>query len=308
MVPQPLAEVFGYPIGNRSEDANRHLKDKLCPFGNHSPNCTKDSIERPLGVCSVLHGGGAVITCPVRFREGGKIVSDAADFFFPDREVNDRSYTSVREIRLLDADGKSAGNIDVVLIEYDRRGRITGFGALEVQAVYISGNVRNPFEHFMGHRNDEHFVMEWPRRAGYPSPDYLSSSRKRLVPQLLYKGGILKTWQKKQAVAIQRSFFKTLPSFPILTGADVTKADIVWLLYDLELNTATNRYTLQLKEKVYSEFEPALHQIITPRVGPMERFVSVLQERLDTEVIKLDGDNPPDAPNLRDILDTGSEG
>jgi hypothetical protein len=165
-----------------------------------------------------LHGGAAVITCPVRFREGGKIVSDAADFFFPDREANDRSYTSVREIRLLDADGKSAGNIDVVLIEYDRRGRITDFGALEVQAVYISGNVRNPFEHFMGHRNDEHFVMEWPRRVGYPAPDYLSSSRKCLVPQLLYKGDILKTWRKKQAVAIQRDFFKTLPPFP-MSGA-----------------------------------------------------------------------------------------
>lgn len=214
----------------------------------------------------------------------------------------------MREIRLLDADGKSAGNIDVVLIEYDRRGRITDFGALEVQAVYISGNVRNPFEHFMGHRNDAHFVMEWPRRVGYPSPDYLSSSRKRLVPQLLYKGGILRTWQKRQAVAIQHNFFKTLPPFPMLTGADVAKADIVWLLYDLALDPATHRYTLQLKEKVYSEFEPALHQISTPRVGPMERFVSVLQERLDTAVIRSDGDNPPDAQNLLDVLDTGAEG
>jgi hypothetical protein len=29
MATQPLAEVFGYPIDNRSDDAKRHLKDTL---------------------------------------------------------------------------------------------------------------------------------------------------------------------------------------------------------------------------------------------------------------------------------------
>lgn len=97
---------------------------------------------------------------------------------------------ALSEIRLNDAEGKSAGNIDVVLVEYDRERRITNFGALEVQAVYISGNVRNPFAHYMARRDDPGFVIDWAGRAGFPSPDYLSS-RKRLVPQLLYKGGIL---------------------------------------------------------------------------------------------------------------------
>ncbi|WP_414370691.1 NotI family restriction endonuclease [Synechococcus sp. H60.4] len=41
--------------------------------------------------------------------------------------------------------------------------------------------------------------------------NYLSSSRKRLVPQLVYKGGILRSWRKKIAVALNRSFFAALP-------------------------------------------------------------------------------------------------
>ena len=53
------------------------------------------------------------------------------------------------EVRLDDKNGKSAGNIDLVLVAYDSNGRILDFGALEVQAVYISRNVRKPFEHYM---------------------------------------------------------------------------------------------------------------------------------------------------------------
>jgi len=35
----------------------------------------------------------------------------------------------------------------VVLVAYDDAGKVVDFGALEIQAVYISGNVREPFEY-----------------------------------------------------------------------------------------------------------------------------------------------------------------
>ena len=44
-------------------------------------------------------------------------------------------------------------------------------------------------------------IMDWSKQANYPHADYLSSSRKRLAPQLIFKGGILKSWKKKTAVA-----------------------------------------------------------------------------------------------------------
>jgi len=47
-------------------------------------------------------------------------------------------------VRLEDSTGKSAGSIDVVLLSYDAVGRIIDNGSLEVQAVYISGNVSTP--------------------------------------------------------------------------------------------------------------------------------------------------------------------
>jgi Restriction endonuclease NotI len=145
MPKHPLAEVFGFPTNNSSADAARYRKNRLCPFNNRVPSCTKDRAENPLGVCSVYDNDAIAITCPVRFRQDWLIAEDAAAFFFPAGV----SWTSLTEIRINDKNGRSAGNIDVVLVAYDDRGRIVDFGSLEVQAVYISGNVRKAFEYYM---------------------------------------------------------------------------------------------------------------------------------------------------------------
>jgi hypothetical protein len=145
---QPLAEVFGFTVDDFSEQAQRYRKYKLCPFNNREPNCTKDKANAPLGVCSIFHqtsrGAEAVITCPIRFRQEWIIAQDAATFFFGESV----SWTSLSEVQLKDRHGQSAGNIDLALVAYDDQGKIIDFGSLEVQAVYISGNVRNAFEHY----------------------------------------------------------------------------------------------------------------------------------------------------------------
>ena len=244
----PLVEVFGYPIDNDSDKARRYRTKRLCPFNNKVPNCTKDKANNPLGVCSVNHGNNSVITCPTRFREDWIIIENAANFAFGDKS----NWTSLSEIKLVDKNGQSAGNIDFVLVAYDESGQLTDFASLEVQGVYISGNLRNPFESFIT-KPTKDFV--WPTGYNYPKPDYLSSSRKRLIPQMLYKGGIFKSWEKKQTVALQKSFYETLPKLPETTE---DKADIAWFLYDLALDKKSNQYNLVLSKTIYTEFEPAL--------------------------------------------------
>lgn len=277
----PLAEVFGFQPTDKTNLATRHRTKRLCPFNNKVPNCTKDKAQNPLGVCSVFDGDEIAITCPVRFRQDWLIADDAADFFFE----SGAKWTTLTEVRLKDADGGSAGNIDVVLCAYDKAGKVYDFGALEVQAVYISGNVRNPFEHFMDdptNRGD----MDWTKEANYPRPDYLSSSRKRLAPQLIFKGGILNAWNKKSAVALNTGFFRTLPKLPEVPKAE---ADIAWLVYDLKLSSKPGeQHQLFLERTVYTKFEPALFQITRSRPGRMEDFVRELQSKVDEKL-----DNPP---------------
>ena len=99
--------------------------------------------------------------------------------------------------------------------------------------------------------------------------DYLSSSRKRLVPQMLYKGTIFQAWKKKQSVALHRSFYDTLPELPEVAQSE---ADIAWLTYDLEFRQEQNRYQLVLHETIYTRFGSALQEITTPEAGPIEDF------------------------------------
>lgn len=288
MARQPLGEVFGFPINNMTAVADRHRRARLCPFNNRVPSCTKDKANDPLGVCSVIDKGEAVITCPVRFRQDWVIATDAANFFFPESK-----WTTLTEVRLKDKNGKSAGNVDVMLVSYDSNGKITDFGALEVQAVYITGNIRNPFEHYMEDPKSR-AAMNWNGRPNYPGPDYLSSSRKRLAPQLIYKGGIFHAWKKKIAVALNRGFFNTLPP---LKEVSRSNAEMAWIVYDLILNSKQNRFELRTWKTVYTTFDESLDQITKSEAGNMRDFIIYLQEKVDEKL-----EASPDNKTIDELL------
>ncbi|BCU07289.1 NotI family restriction endonuclease [Allochromatium tepidum] len=282
-----MAEVFGHSPDDFSERAQRFRRNKLCPFNNKVPSCTKDKAKDPLGVCSIHTKDGPVITCPIRFREDWRIADDAAAFFFSD----EASWTSLTEVRLPDRDGKSAGNIDLVLVAYDQAGKVYDFGSLEIQAVYISGNVRDPFARYMSDCRN-HADMDWSREPNYPRPDFLSSSRKRLAPQLLFKGSILHNWKKKMAVAIDRQFFNTLPN---LQSSDRNEAEVAWLIYDLVFDQDASRYVLRQTEIVYTLFSDALTRITLPNVGCIDDFMRRLQEKVDEKL---------ESPPTNAVIDT----
>ncbi|WP_180970098.1 NotI family restriction endonuclease [Deinococcus planocerae] len=155
---------------------------------------------------------------------------------------------------------KSAGNIDYVLAHIDtaiKNSRhlsdhhLNAYAALEVQAVYISGNVRNPFEAYMGR-------AAWDG-TNPPRPDWLSSSRKRLVPQLAWKGSVLHAWRKPIAVCVQAAFWDTMPYLRNVTTGDPASAafrELAWVIVDLERRGRV--YLLQHVQTLHSEFDRAL--------------------------------------------------
>lgn len=282
----PMAEIFGFPPENIDKRASYYRENRLCPFFNRFPNCTKDKADDPLGVCSINHQGSKIITCPSRFREDWMILRNAAAFVWP----KGTKWTSLPEIRLTDANGQSAGNIDYVLVSYDTDGKILDFASIEVQGVYISGNLRNSFKEYMTNPSPD---FSWNGK-NYPHPDYLSSSRKRLIPQMLYKGGIFKAWGKKQCVVIQKSFFETLPSLPQVSKE---QADIAWFLYDLDYCKTDNQNHLVLKDIIYTEFKAALDKVIYTNPGKMSDFVNQLQGKLEERKVC-----PPETLSVFELL------
>jgi hypothetical protein len=133
-----------------------------------------------------------------------------------------------------------------VIAALDDKDEIVDFGAVEVQAVYISGNVSKVFQEYM--KNPAaNYAIDWPSK-NYPNPDYLSSSRKRLAPQLIYKGGILHKWGKKMVVVVHQGFFDQLPR---LKQVRESNAEIAWMIYDFQHDKANNRYMLERKDVKY---------------------------------------------------------
>ena len=285
----PLAEVFGYPTDNFSAEAEHCREGRLCPFkekrkSGELQRCNKDKKDDPLGVCSVFNAGGErVITCPVRLQQEWLIARDAAGFFFPaDVEVE-----RVTEVRLTDQDERAVGSIDVVLLSSDAQGHVTDYGSLEVQAVYISGNIRRAFEHYMEDPAGRH-DMDWRGQPNPPRPDFLSSSRKRLAPQLLSKGGILSSWGRKMAVALDTRFYSTLPA---LEEVDKAEADIAWFVYDLVPDAAQNLNVLTLDKTVYTKFEAALLAITHFEAGNETRFIQRISAKAEKARKAKDGDD-----------------
>ncbi|MCC6147259.1 MAG: hypothetical protein IT308_06790 [Anaerolineaceae bacterium] len=269
----PLCEVFGYPFNNVSRKAEEDRSQTLCPFHNKFPKCTKDKANNPLGVCSTFEYGNPIIICPVRFRQDWRILSDVSSFLVPG--ITDYKY--VTEVRMKDGEGNEVGNVDAVLVDY-KDGEVVDFGALEIQAVYISGNIRNPFEHYMA--NPFKAMNETWSGANPPRPDWLSSV-KRLVRQLTVKGVILQAWKKKMAIAVQTHFYREhLPALKNIKIVSPDESDLCWYLYDLFLDKEKNEYNLMLVEQVYTKFIDALERFSTLQAGDINQFTNVIKERI----------------------------
>jgi hypothetical protein len=125
----------------------------------------------------------------------------------------------------------------------------------------------------------------------HAQPDYLSSSRKRLAPQLLFKGGIINSWGKKMAVALDHNFYSTLPALPEVPRAE---AEMAWLIYMLRLDETGQRYMLELHKTVYTKFLPSLQKITVAKPGSVSVFISHLQSKLDEKLV-----NPPDTGTIQ---------
>lgn len=190
------------------------------------------------------------------------------------------AWTPLKEIRLKDKAGSSAGNIDIVLVAHDKNGKIFDFGTIEIQSVYVSGNIRKPFETFIKNPKKNE-LMDWSKEKNYPRPDYLSSSRKRLVPQLIYKGHILKSWGKRQVVVIDKSFYETIP---IKNTSDKHSADLCWLVYEQSLSKKLDRFKISLFKKIYERFDDCIERITKPKIGSESDFIFNLEKKLSKEM------------------------
>lgn len=254
----PLNEVLGFPTDNHSEEAVRHREGKLCRFSDYLTECNKTNAGQVIGTCSNQHKGDEYIVCPHRMEEDNLLFEDAA----AEALGEDTDYGVLKEVRLQYEDGGSVGDIDFIVVDA-AQGEIQDFASLEVQTVYTSGNSSRPVNHYLENPEEREY-FDWRAKVdeindddsqgntSYVSPDWKSSHRKRLVPQVLQKGRILNEWNVTQVIATQNSLFNDLGKE--FQEVEPDQSDLIWLLYDIELDENQNIYNLALERVVHSTF------------------------------------------------------
>lgn len=242
-----IGEVFGH---DTALAASRHKQNlHPCPFRDNE--CAKGNKRNPLGICSLTDGSTGTVVCPVRFLENQTMFRDAARIAFGQGAV----CVAVPEVRVLEVlrDGRrrKIGKVDYLLAKI-LDGEAIDFAALEVQAVYISGeSIRPAFDHYLatGQLSD----------ASRRRPDFRSSAQKRLMPQLALKVPIFRRWGKRFFVATDSTFFAELPPMRPQTSGN---AEVTWLAYRFE-RQLHGGYLMQHPQVVHSlwdDVETALRE------------------------------------------------
>lgn len=260
-----------------------------CPFRSTSEiivPCTKEG-----GVCTLrlyelnhesnsvapVQGqkGELVTTCPHRFQELGIIYQWIGQTLLgherPVVVAEVGFLEQVGEEKLEDASSEDVGRIDSVLV-HPNLGQLS-WCALEVQAVYFSGNtMRREFEEL---RVESLLGLPFP--SAHRRPDFRSSGPKRLMPQLQIKVPTLRRWGKKMAVLVDRPFFDSLGKMEDVK--DVSNCDIAWFV--VRYDESGGKATLTPNFVKLTTLENAVEGLTGGSPVTLTQFEARMREKLD---------------------------
>lgn len=300
-----IGEWFGFNLTQLPGDERRRIarevlkpkKDRApqpCPFQarKHNAVCSKDG-----GVCSLRlyayeahpDNGRAVgvpvagkqgdlrATCPYRFHDDLDVFKWVGETILDDPDP-----LLVGEVGFLEAGastdsegGDDVGRIDMVLVSSKTpKESPMAWAALEIQAVYFSGNaMKGEFEAY----NDD--SVDWVIfPAGRRRPDYRSSGPKRLMPQLQIKVPTLRRWGKKMAVVVDRAFFDSIGEMDNVP--DISNADIAWFIVRFE-EVEGQPYTKIVRDEVrYTTLERSVEGLTGGKPVPLPVFEGRITDKI----------------------------
>lgn len=300
-----IGEWYGYNLTQlsgeeRQQLAAETLKPKkertpqLCPFQARKQGavCSKEGgvcslrlysyaphpeTGRAMGVPVEGKQGDLRATCPYRFHEELDVFKWVGETILGDPDP-----LLVGEVGFLEAGattdnegGDDVGRIDMVLVSTKtQQGAPMAWAALEIQAVYFSGNaMKGEFEAF----NDA--AVDWVVfPAGRRRPDYRSSGPKRLMPQLQIKVPTLRRWGKKMAVVVDRAFFDSIGEMDNVP--DISNADIAWFIVRFEEVEGQNRTRIVRDEVRYTTLERSVEGLTGGKPVPLPTFEGRINEKL----------------------------
>lgn len=247
MAAYKILEVFGYPTSLVTDEATKIRTEKWCRF--LGKKCNKDKEANPLGACTIYSDSERVTVCPSRFLENDLIFRAVGKEAFGEG-AKCAVFPEVKLLKDVNT-GKKTGKVDFLIGEIHDN-TIVNFAAIELQGVYISGNIRDAFEKF----------LETGEQIGGFRPDFRSSGPKRLMPQLENKVPVFRRWGIKFFVIVDTFFSEQLP---MIKETSKGNSEVTWLICDyaregniMKLNSISPKYT------IFEDVQAALRTDIPP--------------------------------------------
>lgn len=209
-----IIEFFGYSPGDKSEAAQQARANRECPFLGE--RCTKTLRDGQIsGACTMKPAtSGPVICCPIRLYAGNyQILLDVARIAFgPDIPLLPAAKMALstgeriavfgkrwgKELRL-PTRGRAGGySVDWVLARVSASGDLVDFVAIEVQSIDTTGNYQAERTAYI---NEQPFMGRSTANLNWENVN------KRILPQLIYKGHVL-----RQEPLCQKGLFFVCPT------------------------------------------------------------------------------------------------
>jgi hypothetical protein len=266
------AEIFGYPIGNQSNEVQNARRKYWCPF--REEQCTKKSrlIEYPFRVCSVEYDGGIRTICPHRFEESSstdgvaQVLEDIALHHFG----NTDNIVVFPEVGL-----PNVGNIDYVIIKHKpMQAVVDEFIAVEFQSDSTTGTgelVRGICDFY-----EEYDLQSQSYKFGMNTYD----SIKRAITQLMNKGIVYEAWNSKCYWVIQEYIYDNLVArYGLKKKGFSSQHASVFALYDMVTNgdCLTLKHTRFISTTVRQIYQAMRNNSAMPN---KDRFVKTLNKKL----------------------------
>ena len=266
------AEIFGYPISNRTAAAEEARRQRLCPFRGQVCDKKGRLIDYPFGVCSVEYGGGIRAICPRRFEERGpfadvpRVLSDIALHYFGSRD----NIVVFPEVKL-----PNVGNIDFVIVRHKpMQPEVDDFVAVEFQSdsTTSTGRLVQGIQDFFAGR-------DLPSQSyGFGMNTY--DSIKRAITQLMNKGIVYESWNAKCYWVIQEYIYANLVNrYGFKTDGFSSEHASRFALYDIvpnggQLTLTPTRYISTSVDEIYRAMRN------NPAMPRKDAFISNLNSKL----------------------------
>lgn len=263
------AEIFGYPVENKSKESEQIRKKYLCPFSNKD-TCSKQSrlLTYPMGICSTWWPNNSPIAiCPKRLLQEKTIFTNVANHVFGTTD-NVLLFSEVKLRRI--------GTFDFVLVKHKPiSDEIDDFCVVEFQTDSTTGTGKlvKAIEDFM-HGKDI-------TKNSYAFGMNTYNTIKLSFIQMLNKGQVFEVWNKKIIWAVQKYVYKNMVDRFGLQGMRLNKNYAnLFFIYDIDCHSNPNKYKLTVEDIKSSTIENLMKAFRGADLPKIDDFIKVLHQKL----------------------------